>query len=553
MMTVRQYIFYSIAAVTILSTCTWDWGTKSCAAHEQTLPAARKRQNEDRVRLLAQAKTDSSVKERLGRCHLTLELIDVQTQQALAGNLRITDDNTGHALALSGLIQRPEGWFAMSQRATVSVPQTQLSIAAFHGLETELGKTSLDLSGKEKAHVRLRLKQFYDAAHKKQWSGNTHFHLNRTSRKAADRYLQVVPKADDLDLLYVSHLKAFNDHTYITNEYTAESLAQLADNHQTLRHGQEHRHDFKDFVEGYGHVMFLDIQRLIEPVSIGPGLMHTGSDGIPLQRGIKAARSDGASVIWCHNRYGLEDLPNWMSGVLDAQNIFDGGGEHGSYEDTYYRYLNIGLTVPFSTGTDWSIYDFSRVYVPLDGPLISPAWLRQLAAGRSYITNGTLLELHVHDHDVGDTIRLADPTAVGITGSAMGRNDFRAIELIHNGQVIHTVKSHRQDGHFLATIDFSVKVDQPGWFALRIPLQTGNNEFAHPLFAHSSPIYVELRGKRIFQPQLAQQLLLEMQRSVSAIKKRGIFDNDQEKDAVLNVHRNGITALQERLKRHGQD
>ena len=97
-------------------------------------------------------------------------------------------------------------------------------------------------------------------------------------------------------------------------------------------------------------------------------------------------------MIWCHNTFGHEDIPNWVAGLLHAQNIFD-GGDHGSYEDTFYRYLNVGMKVPFSTGTDWFIYDFSRVYVPLAGELTTKRWLAELAAGRSYITNGPLLEL----------------------------------------------------------------------------------------------------------------------------------------------------------------
>jgi hypothetical protein len=100
-----------------------------------------------------------------------------------------------------------------------------------------------------------------------------------------------------------------------------------------------------------------------------PGIMKEGTDGIPLQRGIRTAREDGATVIWCHNTFGHEDIPNWVSGLLHAQNIFD-GGDHGTYEDTFYRYLNVGMKVPFSTGTDWFIYDFSRVYLPISGARI---------------------------------------------------------------------------------------------------------------------------------------------------------------------------------------
>ena len=64
-----------------------------------------------------------------------------------------------------------------------------------------------------------------------------------------------------------------------------------------------------------------NIKSLIQPVSIGPAIMKSGTDGIPLQRGIDAARRDGATVIWCHNKKGVEDLPNvveLLSKVVDG-------------------------------------------------------------------------------------------------------------------------------------------------------------------------------------------------------------------------------------------
>ena len=111
-------------------------------------------------------------------------------------------------------------------------------------------------------------------------------------------------------------------------------------------------------------MMLLNLQELVLPVSIGPGIMKLGTDGLPVQRGIDTARRDGGTAVWCHNRWGFEHIPNWVLGRLDAQNIFDGGA-HGSYKDSFYRFLNAGLRVPFSTGTDWFIYDFARVFVPV--------------------------------------------------------------------------------------------------------------------------------------------------------------------------------------------
>lgn len=522
-------------------------GSGSSAAHEKTLAAFVEGKHSEPARVLARAETSPAEKRVSGTCRLSIELIDAETKRILPGLVRVTDSESNEPLALLELIWRPNDWYAMPGRSVVSVPQTQLVIEALHGLGTRLTRQTIDLGGRNEAVVRLRLTRFYRAAEHKLRSANTHLHLNRMSREQADRYLQVVSKADGLDLVYVSYLqRPQQDRTYVTNGYTADDLARLSDEHIVFRRGQEQRHNFGAFGEGYGHVLFLDIKRLIHPVSIGPGIMKTGSDGVPLRRGIDAARRDGASVIWCHNRMGMEGIPSWVSGVLDAQNIFD-GAEHGSYEHSFYRYLNLGFKVPFSTGTDWFISDFSRVLVPVEGTLTSPKWLQQLAAGRSYITNGTFLELDVAGHRVGDTIRVSGPTVLAVRGRGIGRNDFRALELVHNGEVVHSIKGRPEAGRFEADMEFPLRLEQPGWVALRIALESGENEFGAPLFAHTSPIYVEVAGDRIFRPRVAQRLISEIRRSMAIIETRGTFFGAEERQAVLRVYRDGIESLRKRL------
>jgi hypothetical protein len=86
--------------------------------------------------------------------------------------------------------------------------------------------------------------------------------------------------------------------------------------------------------------MFLHTKKLIEPVSIGPGIMGQGTDWPSIRHGIDLARGDGATVVWCHNTFGYEDVPDWLAGVIDAYNIFD-GGSRGDYEDSFYRFMNI--------------------------------------------------------------------------------------------------------------------------------------------------------------------------------------------------------------------
>jgi hypothetical protein len=240
-----------------------------------------------------------------------------------------------------------------------------------------------------------------------------------------------------------------------------------------------------------------------------------------------------------------------MAGLLDAQNIFDGGA-HGSYQDTYYRYLNLGLKVPFSTGTDWFIYDFSRVYVPVEGPLTSKKWLTALAAGKSFITNGAFLELQAGERQIGDTAALSQAGPLEITARGIGRRDFRALELVHNGEVVRTRNSQPAAGHFAAEMRLTLDIREPGWIALRIPLEAGTNEFDKPLYAHTSPIYVELAGQRIFRRQVAEELIAEIQKNMESITAAGKFANDEEREAVLKVHREGIAVLRRRLESEPQ-
>jgi hypothetical protein len=294
--------------------------------------------------------------------------------------------------------------------------------------------------------------------------------------------------------------------------------------------------------------MFLDLQQLIRPVSIGPGLMGDGTDGLPLQESIRQARDAQATVIWCHNAFGLEDVPSWVGGLVDAQNIFDGGSV-GSYEDTFYRYLDLGMRVPFSTGTDWFIYDFSRVYVPLFGELTAANWLGALRSGNSFITNGPFLELETERAVLGDTLTMPGPNLVTVVGRGMGRLDFGGLELVYNGRVVHRVKATSEGGYFYAEMRHALQVGQPGWFALRIPDDAGKNELDRPLFAHTSPIYIELAGRTLFRPEVAHKLIREMEESMNTIQSQGVFADAAERGRVLGVYQSAVRALEKRIRK----
>ena len=346
-----------------------------------------------------------------------------------------------------------------------------------------------------------------------------------------------------LEMVFVSYLeRAIVDRGYTSNAYTVEDLKRISGSGLWFESGEEYRHNFGGGGEGYGHVMFLDITKPILPASLGPGITKMGSDGTALRAGIDQARADEGTIVWCHNAFGLEDIPSWLSDRMDAQNIFDGGNQ-GSYEDSFYRYLNLGMRVPFSTGTDWFIYDLSRVYVRLpEGAAMSPeTWLRNLREGRSMITNGPWLELTVNQSEPGDTISSDGKTTVRVSASSKGRHPIETIEIVKNGEVV-------LEGRDISNA--SLEVNQSSWIAARIrPQPEVQNEFGKKIFAHTSPVYVRIGDRPLFDFKTADQTLDQLQASIETIQEQGTFTDPSEQDAVLKIYSDAIAFLKDRKTR----
>jgi hypothetical protein len=519
--------------------------------------------------------------ENKNSCSLTIQLSDSVTKQNLSGLIRIKDEKR-NLIPIPELISRGTGldpersqykliheWSVLVKETTIKLPKNKFTIEAFSGLETELTTIQLNLENKSIEKLNVPLIQFRDCSAEGYQAGNTHLHLKEIDRKLCDRYLTEIPQADDLDLLFLSYLERQDaDRTYTSNKYTQGDLNKLSSKSGIqFGNGEEHRNNMKGYGEGFGHVMFLNIPKLILPVSIGSGIMKTGTDGIPLQRGINQARRDGGTVVWCHNAYGREDLPNFFTGRIDAQNIYDGGNK-GTYSESFYRYLNAGLHVPFSTGTDWFMYDFSRVYVQINDKVNVSNWLEHLTKGNTFITNGPLLELTVSSPSTGlsrkpgGTIQINQPETLLIKAKAKGRHNFHKIELIQNSKVIFNSPVKKVDGHYEAEFNLKLKTESSCWLALRIPprpegKQEKNNDFpvnelGQMLFAHTSAVHIERNGKPYFDIQIAGELLEEIKTDREKIAKQARFASDEERSRVLFVYENGINSLIKMIASNGK-
>jgi hypothetical protein len=492
---------------------------------------------------------------------LRLRLIDAADGSAQPGLVRIFRQGDAAPLALPGLTDRlcgldrsdvVAGWYVLPAGGTeVTLPRARLRLEAVSGLETALARQELDLTAAAPEQVKVPLQFLFHPDKDSLVAGNTHLHLRGLRPEDADNYLRQIPPADRLRVLCISHLeRSGDDQNYVTNRYPIGDLPAFTATGVLVNNGEEHRHNFGAYGQGYGHVMFLDLRRLVEPVSLGPGLTGAGDDDRPLVGGIEDARRQGGAVIWCHNTNGHEGLIHALGGRVDALNVFD-GSRTGTYEDAYYRYLNVGVRLPISTGTDWFLYDFSRVYARVDGKLTVKSWLEAVKAGRCQATNGPLLALKVDGREPGDTLRLDRPRTVRIEATGVGRHDFQRLQLVHNGRVIQTATAAKEGAGYAARLVREVSVDGPGWFAVRIEATT-RNELDRQLYAHSSPVYVEFGGEGVFDVEAARRLLLRLEEGEADIRGRGRFSNPQARAKLLGLYEEAAKDLTARLNQRGR-
>ena len=125
--------------------------------------------------------------------------------------------------------------------------------------------------------------------------------------------------------------------------------------------------------------------------------------------------------------------------------------------------------------------------------------------------------------------------------------------MVYNGEVVHRVEAAAEDGYFRADMRYGLEVDRPGWFALRIPADVGKTELDRPLFAHTSPIYIELAGRQLFRPDVAQGLIDEIRASVQAIEDNAVFADENERQRVLRVYQTAIKTLEDRIRTEGAE
>lgn len=459
-------------------------------------------------------------------------LRDGATGQPAAAKLRVVDMATGQEYvpehAIKSMPQKAapgvKKYFYARGKYEIAVPPGRYQIEVVRGICHEQAISNAEV-GASLTQVRDIDIPLLSDMHAMRWySGNTHTHYHLEIDEDPDDRLRMVPPAEALDVSVISYLVR-GDSPYITNRYPIGRLPDFSRDGTLMDMGEEARNN-KGFVDfGYGHCLFLNIPRRIDPASTGLLSRDGKAPDFPtLSMLCEEAKRIGGTTVWAHNGSGMEVPVAVAQGHVDAYNL--GDGLNADYE-RYYRFLNCGFHLPASTGTDWWIYDHNRVFVQVDGSFSYDSWIAGLRAGRTFVSNGPLLELSVNGNPPGASFDASE--RVHVRARAISRLPFDRLQIVQDGAIVAEQPAvDRRE----AILEREIPVEQGGWLAARVE-SSAKTHALWGVFAHSSPVYYRVPNMPFRRAEAAGAFVDEIERSVRFIRKSYKFASDADRAVAL--------------------
>ncbi len=317
--------------------------------------------------------------------------------------------------------------------------------------------------------------------------------------------------------------------------------------------GTENRHHM------LGHMSMLGTKGLpVYPMCCGgPGEAYLGDpDFLAMAEWARENRRKGGVVIRPHFPYcgNTEDPVPILAGLVDALEL------HNMHEGDYplqewYRYLNCGYRVAVAGGTDkmgaYCALGWLRTYALTDPnrALDYDNWSAAVRAGRTFSTNGPLIDIAVDGRQMGEAIDLpASGGTVEVRAHAECVWPLGRIEIVHNGRVVAAERAGA--GAKRLRVAAKVPVAGSGWIAARC---TGPDK--HPgqyLAAHTSPVYLRCGDGRAFNGPAAEHMLSLVEGGIEYLNTLATRFDESSRRRMVKLFNEARRELRGRLLVEGE-
>ncbi|GAA4936320.1 hypothetical protein EV188_114149 [Actinomycetospora succinea] len=441
---------------------------------------------------------------------------------------------------------------------TLTVPAGELTVSCTRGPEyaTASVVTAAD------AVVELEPERLVDPAAEGWHSADLHVHLNYSGDLVVTpEQARAMQRGEGLELMNLTAGNLGGAHVYDRALFEATVGEDLWSGDVVARTSVEFRNDL------LGHV------HALAPTA-PPTRYQTGHEGTehphdwpPNAAACAELRAADASTTYAHpvfagfgsgdDPYGpflaphrtveaRELVADVALGLVDAMEVVSCFDDAAGAE-LYHRLLGCGLRPAAVAGSDVFLSfahgpgvasnppGWLRTYADLGGaPVTAEAVRDAVRAGRTLATNGPFVSLAVAGVGPGSVVDARAGSVLDVTARVRG---LEAREVVLVGP----------DGEIAAgegVVTASVEVDGPLWLAAIARGGPHPLDPERPVFAHTSPVYVEVGGARVARAADARWCLGLLDRLEQLVVAEGRFD-PARRDAQLADHRDVLDRARE--------
>jgi len=456
--------------------------------------------------------------------HLHLKIRDAEGK-VVAARVSVTDA-AGRTYAPAGAWISADDGFDRAERPfeahyfhshgddVIDVPAGNVTVEVLKGFTRPLASAQLDVSDRAGATVPMVMQLgrpwSLDTTGGRWVSGDVHVHMNYAGLYRNDpAHLKFQAEAEDLNLVHAVIVN--KEQRFPDIAYSGRGLDPVSDDATAIWHGQEYHTSY------WGHLGLIGLQR----TTLIPGYAgypNTAAASIlPMNLDVAdRAHAGGALVGYVHPFDepvhpfdAREPLTNELPvdvalGRVDYMEIL-GFSDHRITAGVWYQLLDLGYRIPAAGGTD-AMADFASLRGPVGmnrtfvatsgGARDVSGWLAGLKAGRSFASNGPLLDFTLGGQPIGGEVSLARAGKVSYHAHLRSLVPLDHLELVCTGGVVHAIPltGRRQE----ADVDGTVTVSESGWCILRASADRG----VYPVFdlypyATTSPVYVTVAGRPV--------------------------------------------------------
>jgi TolB protein len=519
----------------------------------QEIPAGKARQLDIYRRVYLSPRVTLGVQTYDENDRKTLARISVTDQK---GKFYAADDEMVHAD--DGLDQSRSSfethYFYMRHTDRVDVPKGRIKVIVSKGFEYEPETRELDLSlsrTKEPTVLEFHLKRVdWKNSSTQAWtSGDLHVHMNYGgSYQLGPSELLDIAEAEDVGIV---------NNLLVNKEQRFPDIDSLQFNTKNASHENALYVRGQEFHTSYwGHRGILNLkEHLLLPGYAG--YPNTAAASLyPMNADVyDMAHEQGALVGAVHP---FDEVPDPIAtpaqkitdelpvdvalGKLDYMEIV-GFSDHKSTAAVWYKLLNLGFKVPAGGGTDATTnyaapirgqVGFDRVYVWTPGwPVSIETWMNELKQGRTFATNGPLIEFKLGGEMVGSELKFnVAQAAVPFTVKLRSIVPVDHLEVVCNGKVVQSLKI--KGARDTADESASIPLSESGWCVLR----AWSEKAEYPVmdnyaYATTSPVYVTIAGKRAYSKADAEYFEAWIDRTIEITEEYPDWNSAEEKQGVM--------------------